>query len=109
MDNGAKASGIKDIAKALGVSIGTVDRAIHGRSGVSEKTKAKVLRTAERLGYKPNLAAQALKLNRQLSIAVILPRHISAKTYIPLFRSSTRGHPGCCRGYGRHAHSHGIL
>jgi LacI family transcriptional regulator, galactose operon repressor len=77
MDNGAKASGIKDIAKALGVSIGTVDRAIHGRSGVSEKTKARVLRTADRLGYKPNLAAQALKLNRQLSIAVILPRHIS--------------------------------
>ena len=76
MDNGAKASGIKDIAKALGVSIGTVDRAIHGRAGVNEKTKARVLRTAERLGYKPNLAAQALKLNRQLSIAVILPRHI---------------------------------
>jgi len=29
------------------------------------------------LGYKPNLAAQALKLNRQLSIAAVLPKHIS--------------------------------
>jgi len=29
------------------------------------------------MGYRPNLAAQALKLNRHLSIAAILPRHIS--------------------------------
>ncbi len=70
-------SGIKEIARTLGVSIGTVDRALHGRAGVSEKTKARVLQAAERLGYKPNLAAQALKLNRKLSIAAILPKHIS--------------------------------
>ena len=69
--------GIKDIAKALKVSIGTVDRALHGRPGVSEKTKARVLRMADQLGYKPNLAAQALKLNRRLSIGAVLPKHIS--------------------------------
>lgn len=72
-----KISGIKDIARALRVSIGTVDRALHGRPGVSEKTKARVLKVAEQLGYKPNLAAQALKLNRRLSIVAILPKHIS--------------------------------
>lgn len=72
-----KTSGIKDIARALRVSIGTVDRALHGRPGVSEKTKARVLKMAGQLGYKPNLAAQALKLNRRLSIAAILPKHIS--------------------------------
>jgi LacI family transcriptional regulator len=77
METGAKATGIKDIAKALKLSIGTVDRAIHGRSGVSEKTKARVLHMAEQLGYKPNLAAQALKLNRRLSVAILLPTHIS--------------------------------
>jgi LacI family transcriptional regulator len=70
-------TGIKDIAKALKVSIGTVDRALHGRPGVSEKTKARVLRMADQLGYKPNLAAQALKLNRRLSIGAVLPTHIS--------------------------------
>jgi len=32
---------------------------------------------AEQLGYKPNLAAKALKLNRRLSIGVVLPKHIS--------------------------------
>lgn len=70
-------SGIKEIARALNVSIGTVDRALHGRAGVSEKTKMRVLQMADRIGYKPNLAAQALKLNRKLSIAAILPKHIS--------------------------------
>ena len=77
MLDGAGNAGIKDIAKALKVSIGTVDRALHGRTGVSEATKARVLQMAEQLGYKPNLAAQALKLNRRLSIGVVLPKHIS--------------------------------
>jgi LacI family transcriptional regulator len=77
MEDPGKIAGIKDIAKALGVSIGTVDRALHGRSGVSAKTKVRVLQMAGQLGYRPNLAAQALKLNRRLSIAAILPKHIS--------------------------------
>jgi LacI family transcriptional regulator len=72
-----KSSGIKDIARSLGISIGTVDRALHDRSGVSPKTKARVLQAAERLGYKPNLAAQALKLNRRVRVAVILPKEIA--------------------------------
>ncbi|HZZ39596.1 MAG TPA: LacI family DNA-binding transcriptional regulator [Acidobacteriaceae bacterium] len=73
-----KAAGIRDIAKALGTSIGTVDRALHGRSGVSPRTKARVLRMAEQLGYKPNIAARSLKLNRSLRIAAVLPREIAA-------------------------------
>jgi LacI family transcriptional regulator len=77
MNGTPKTAGIKDIAKALGISIGTVDRALHGRAGVSLKTKARVLQMAEQLGYKPNLAAQALKLNRRIEIAVVLPKQIS--------------------------------
>jgi LacI family transcriptional regulator len=73
-----KAAGIRDIAKALGTSIGTVDRALHGRSGVSARTKDRVLRMAEQLGYKPNIAARSLKLNRSLRIAAVLPREIAA-------------------------------
>src|ERR1700733_16181331 len=73
-----KAAGIRDIAKALGTSIGTVDRALHGRSGVSARTKERVLRMAEQLGYKPNIAARSLKLNRSLRIAAVLPRELAA-------------------------------
>ena len=73
-----RAAGIRDIANALGTSIGTVDRALHGRSGVSMRTKARVLRMAEQLGYRPNIAARSLKLNRSLRIAAVLPREIAA-------------------------------
>lgn len=69
--------GIKDIAAELGVSIGTVDRALHGRSGVNPGTRDRVLKMAEKLGYRPNIAARFLKLNRSLRIAVQLPLEIA--------------------------------
>lgn len=77
MANPEKTVGIKDIAHALKISLGTVDRALHDRPGVSPKTRELVLKTAQQFGYSPNLAAQALKLNRRLSVAVVLPKHIS--------------------------------
>src|SRR5580692_3794466 len=69
---------IKDIAQALGISIGTVDRALHGRSDVSPSTRARVLKKAEQLGYKPNIAARSLKLNRRLRIGIYFPREIAS-------------------------------
>jgi len=77
-ENNAKPAGIKEIATALGISIGTVDRALHDRSGVSPKTRAKVLKMAESLEYRPNLAARNLKLNRRLRIAIYLPQQIAS-------------------------------
>lgn len=71
-------TGIKDIATALGVSIGTVDRALHARPGVNPTTRERVLRMAEKLGYQPNIAARALKLNRRVRIAVQLPKEIAS-------------------------------
>ena len=71
------AVGIKDIAKALGVSTGTVDRALHAKPGVNAGTRARVLSMAETLGYRPNLAARFLKSRRHIRIAVHLPREIA--------------------------------
>ena len=73
-----KTVGIKEIAKALGISIGTVDRALHNRKRVDAKTKAMVLKMAEQLQYRPNLAARSLKLNRRLRIAAYLPTEIAS-------------------------------
>jgi len=70
--------GIKDIARALGISIGTVDRAIHGRGGINAITKERVLKMAQNLGYKPNLAARYLKAPRQVRVAVNLPARIGS-------------------------------
>lgn len=69
--------GIHDIARALGISIGTVDRALHNRPGISPKTRDRVLKTAEKLNYQPNAAARLLKLGRGLRIGIYLPREIS--------------------------------
>jgi LacI family transcriptional regulator len=73
----ARAVGIKDIARALGISTGTVDRALHAKPGVNSMTRARVLSMAESLGYRPNLAARYLKSRKQLRISVHLPREIA--------------------------------
>jgi LacI family transcriptional regulator len=74
----SKSVGIKEIAAAAGISIGTVDRALHNRAGVNPKTRSRILKIAEKLGYRPNIAARTLKLNRTLRIAVHLPRQIAS-------------------------------
>src|SRR5258708_17937534 len=58
--------------------MGTVDGALNARQGVSPKTRAMVLKMAEKLNYKPNVAARSLKLNRRIRIAVHLPKQIQS-------------------------------
>jgi len=77
-DKLSTSAGIKEIAKALGTSIGTVDRALHARSGVSPKTRDRVLKMAEKLNYRPNVAARNLKLNHRLRVGVFLPEQIAS-------------------------------
>jgi LacI family transcriptional regulator len=63
---------IKDIAKALGLSISTVSKALHGSHEISNETKALVLAYAQQYNYKPNPIAQSLKKGRSKSIGVIV-------------------------------------
>src|SRR5829696_2090312 len=69
--------GIKDIARELGISIGTVDRALNGKPDISAATRAKVLDLADRLGYTPNLAARYLQSRKPVRISVHLPQRIA--------------------------------
>lgn len=69
-------SGIPRIAELAGVSIGTVDRALHGRAGINEATRQHVLQVAKRIGYRPNLAARSLSTGKRVRIAVCVPREI---------------------------------
>src|SRR5260370_39502809 len=72
-----KRVGIKQIAEVANVSIGTVDRALNGRSGISEATPQRVLRIAEELLYQRNLTAPVLSQGgTNLKIGVCVPREI---------------------------------
>ena len=62
---------LKDISKACGVSIATVSKALNDHSDISKETKNKIREVADKLGYHPNAAAQALKTNRSNNIGVL--------------------------------------
>lgn len=65
---------VKDIARLAKVSIGTVDRALNDRREINHLTRKRILRIAQELGYKPNLAARMLAVGSPgLSIGVCLP------------------------------------
>ena len=66
---------IKDIARQAGVSVGTVDRVLHDRSGVSEASRKKVEEILKQLDYQPNMYASALASNKKYNFVCLIPKH----------------------------------
>src|SRR5665648_44605 len=64
---------LSDIAKATGLSITTVSRAINGARYVSEKNKQLVSAAKKELEYTPNLIARSLKIQHTNQIMLCLP------------------------------------
>ncbi|MCP5454922.1 MAG: LacI family DNA-binding transcriptional regulator [Thermotogae bacterium] len=62
-----------DIAKISGVSKATVSKVINNYSGVSEKSREKVIDACKKLDYTPNFLARSLRLNKTNSIGLIVP------------------------------------
>lgn len=63
---------IKDVAKASGFSVCTVNKALTGKHWVSEDTRKRIIDIAQQMGYTPNRLAQSLA-RRALTIAVVYP------------------------------------
>jgi LacI family transcriptional regulator len=76
-----KKARIKDIATMAGVSIGTVDRVIHNRGEVAEKTKIKVLEILKETNYSPNIMAQVLKSKKRFHLVSLLPAPSDDNSY----------------------------
>ena len=68
--NKEKKPTIYDIAKALGVSSGTVNRALHNKAGINPETKRRVLKKVEEMNFKPNSVAQSMR-RKTFKMAVI--------------------------------------
>ncbi|WAC10420.1 LacI family DNA-binding transcriptional regulator [Dyadobacter pollutisoli] len=64
---------IKDIAKALGISVATVSRAMRDAYDVSPETRRQVLEAASIMKYRPNFNATGLVKSSTHKIGVIIP------------------------------------
>lgn len=64
---------VHDIAREAGVSLATVDRVLNARTGVREKTIARVHEAVRRLGYVRDTHAANLARQRQYRFAIVLP------------------------------------
>ena len=67
-----KQTTIKDIAKTANVSATAVSMAMNNKPGVSQKTRQKIQRIAEKLQYNPNFIAKSLISRRSYTIGFIL-------------------------------------
>ena len=77
---------IKDIAERSGVSVGTVDRVLHGRSGVSEASRLKVEEILKELDYTPNMYASALASNKKYRFTCLLPLHLDGDYWVDVVK-----------------------
>jgi LacI family transcriptional regulator len=76
-----KKARIKDIARLAGVSIGTVDRVIHERGEVAEKTRQKVQKILNETNYSPNVMAQVLKSKKRFHLVSLLPEPTEVNSF----------------------------
>jgi DNA-binding LacI/PurR family transcriptional regulator len=69
----AVVTGIRDLARHLDISIGTVSRALNDKPDVNPLTRARVREAASRLGYSPNQSGRSLRRGKTDLVGVIIP------------------------------------
>lgn len=91
--------GIRNLARELNLSIGTVSRALNDRPDVNETTRARVKEAARAAGYVPDQSGRSLRKGRTGIIAAILPTTgIGGQSDAGFFRVLE----GCRRGLRAH-------
>jgi len=81
---------IKQLADLAGVSPGTVSRALAGSSLISAATRGRIQALAEAHGFRPNVLARNLRIQRTGAIGVLIPlghetgQHISDPFFITM-------------------------
>ena len=96
---------IKDVARAAGVSVASVSRALNGHDSVTDETRARILKAANDLRYVPHAGARSLITRRTDTVGVLLP-----DLHGEFFSELIRGMDIAARVSGRHlliSSSHG--
>ena len=84
---------MQDIAKLAGVSTATVSRALNKSSLVNADTRERIEKLAHSLNYSVNVGASNLRLQRNRTVAVVLPldsatrQHVSDPFFVSLLGS----------------------
>jgi len=68
-----KRSTVADVAKAAGVSMMTVSRAMNNKPGVSEELRQRILALANEMDYLPSQIARGLSTRQTCSIGLVVP------------------------------------
>ena len=64
---------LHELAKAAGCSVSTVSRALNNSAhSVNEATRQRILALANELGYRPNMTARGLKMDRTFTIGLVV-------------------------------------
>jgi len=85
-----KIRNIKELAELAGVSTGTVSRALAGSELISLKTRERIQALATEHGFRPNVLARNLRIQRTNAIGVLIPlgheegQHISDPFFITM-------------------------
>ena len=64
---------VVDVARAAGVSVGTVSHVLSGRKTVRPETRARVEQAIRELGFRPNSIARSLTRQRTQTIGMVVP------------------------------------
>ena len=88
---------IIDVAAEAGVHPSTVSRVLTGHAGstIRPATRERVLAAADRLGYRPSALARSLRLQRTLTLGMLVPDITN-----PFFSSIIKGAEGAARQRG---------
>ena len=71
---------IKDIANEVGVSLGTVNKALTGKPGISERRRLEIQQVAQNMGYEVNSVAQIMS-RKPMTIGVVMPTWSNGEYY----------------------------
>jgi LacI family transcriptional regulator len=64
---------VEDVARAAGVSLMTVSRAINDREGIGEETRARILTLSQQMGYQPSRIARSLAARQTATLGLVIP------------------------------------
>lgn len=86
---------VKDLAKAAGVSVGTVSNVLNGKSSVKEHARERVYQAIKDLDFKYNMTASALRTKATKNIGLVIPTIVN-----PYYPELARGVEDAARDVG---------